>query len=126
MIDLRNNELRSDRLATQLATQLLLADTDAHDGVEALALTQLEFDAVRRPSVSGWRHFLRLQGLELAQTEFNLKIAAEMLVSLAWTPNDFLELLAGVQPDVGEAPAVVLPVLHRRLLGHLWQLKDAP
>ena len=126
MIDLRTNEFGSERPATQLATPLFLADTDAHhDGYEALALTQVEFDAVRRPSVTGWRHFLRLQGLDVAQTEFDLKIAAEMLVRLAWTPMDFLELLAGVHAEVGEAPALALPALHRRLLGHLSELKGA-
>ncbi len=73
MIDLRNNQLRSARTVAQL----FLADTDTHhDGIEALALTQVEFDAVRRPSVTGWRHFLRLQGLEFAHTEFDLKTAA--------------------------------------------------
>lgn len=123
MIDLRNNELRSD----WAATRLFLADADAHHGgFEALALTQAEFVAVRRPSVTGWRHFLRLQGLESTQTGFDLKIAAEMLARLAWTPKDFLELLAGVHADVGEELALALPVLHRRLLAHLSKLKDAP
>ncbi len=81
---------------------------------------------MRRPSVTGWRHFLRLQGLEFKQAEFDLKIAAEMLARLAWAPKVFLELLAGVHADVGEAPALALPVLHRRLLAHLSKPKDAP
>lgn len=122
MNDLRSDESRSDRSVTQL----FLADTDAHhDGIEVLAMTQVEFDAVRRPSVTGWRHFLRLQGLEVAQVEFDLKSAAEMLARLGWTPNDLLELIAGVQADVGEASAMALPELHRRLLAHHSQLQGA-
>nr|MDQ2736981.1 hypothetical protein [Pseudomonadota bacterium] len=118
MIDLRTDELRSDRTVMQL----FLADIDAHhNDIDALALTQIEFDALRRPSVTGWRHFLRLQGLEFKKAGFDLKIAAQTLATLAWTPSDFLELLAGVHADVGEAPALALPVLHRRLLGHLSQ-----
>lgn len=122
MIDLRDNEFRSDRAVTLL----FQAVSDAHhDGLEALALTQVEFDAVRRPSVTGWRHFLRLQGLELAHVDFDLKIAAEMLARLAWTPNEFLKLLEDVHAEVGTAPALALPELHRRLLGQLPQLKGA-
>ena len=98
----------------------------AHHGDEALALTLAEFDAVRRPSDTGWRHFLRLQELACAPVEFHLNGAAEMLARLSWMPNDFLDLLAGVHADVGEAPALALPVLYRRLLGHLAQLKGAP
>ena len=123
MIDLRNNEPSSARTVTQF----FLADADAHrDNFEALALTQMEFDAVRRPNATGWRHFLRLQGVEFAQTGFDLKISAEMLARLAWTPKDFLELLAAVHADVGEELTLALPVLHRRLLAHLSKLKDAP
>ena len=114
MTNLHSNGLRSEL-------------TDAHhDGIEELCLTQVEFDAVRKPSVTGWRHILRLQELQSAEVEFDLKSAAETLVRLSWTPNDFLELLASVRADVGDSPAVVLPTLHRRLLGHLAQLKEFP
>jgi type IV secretory pathway VirB4 component len=122
VIDLRNDGLSSN----QMVTLVFHPDTAArHDVFEALALTQLEFDSVRRPSATGWRHFLRLQGLDLAHAEFDLKIAAETLTRLAWTPNDFLELLARVHADVGRAPSVALPALHLRLLGHLSQMKDS-
>lgn len=121
MNDLRSSKGSEDRTVVQL----FLADTDSHhEGYEALALTQVEFDAVRRPSVAGWRHFLRLQKLESAGVEFDLKTAADMLAKLSWTPNDFLELLAGVHADVGEASAKVLPELHQRLLVHHSQLQE--
>lgn len=122
MIDLRNHGFGSD----QMVTLVFHPDTAAcHDGFEALALTQIEFDSVRRPNATGWRHFLRLQGLDSAHAEFDLKAAAETLTRLAWTPNDFLELLARVHADVGRAPSVALPALHLRLLGHLSQMKDS-
>jgi len=121
MNELRSSEWSEDRTVVQL----FLADTDSHrEGYEALALTKVEFDAVRRPSVTGWRHFLRLQKLESAGIEFDLKTAADMLAKLSWTPNDFLELLAGVHADVGEAPALALPELQQRLLVHHSQLQE--
>lgn len=121
MNDLRSSKGSEDRTVVQLFP----ADTDSHHkGYEALALIQVEFDAVRRPSVTGWRHFLRLQKLESAGVEFDLKTAAGMLARLSWTPNDFLELLAGVHADVGEAPAMVLPELQQRLLAHHSQLQE--
>lgn len=122
MIDLRNIEAST----AQTVTKFFPATADSsHACYEAFALTRVEFDAIRRPSVAGWRHFLRLQGLDLAHVGFDLKIAAEMLARLAWPPSNFLELLHGVQAEVGTAPAVALPELHRRLLGHLSQLKGA-
>ena len=121
MNDLRSSKGSEDRTVVQLFP----ADIDSHHkGYEALALIQVEFDAMRRPSVTGWRHFLRLQKLESAGVEFDLKTAAGMLARLSWTPNDFLELLAGVHADVGEAPAMVLPELHQRLLVHHSQLQE--
>lgn len=121
MNDLRSSKGSGDRTVVQLFP----ADTDSHHkGYEALALIQVGFDAARRPSVTGWRHFLRLQKLESAGVEFDLKTAAGMLARLSWTPNDFLELLAGVHADVGEAPAMVLPELQQRLLAHHSQLQE--
>ncbi len=66
MSELRSYQSSEDRTVVRL----FLADTDSHqEGYEALALTQVEFDAVRRPSVTGWRHFLRLQELASAPVE---------------------------------------------------------
>ncbi len=118
-------ELQNGRALTERSiTQLFLPHNDADpQEYAALGLLQVEFDAVRTPSATGWRHFMRLQGLGSVHGKFDLERVAEMLARLAWTPNDFLELLDGIRAEVGEEPAVSLPVLHRRLLGHLSQLK---
>lgn len=95
------------------------------DGFESLALTQAEFDAVRTPTATGWRHFLRLQGLEEVQGDFDLKGAAEMLAQLKWTPAEFAEHLEAAQNEVGKSPVLSLPVVYRRLLSLVSRRKDA-
>ena len=78
-----------------------------------------------RPTATGWRHFLRLQGWEEVQGDFNLKGAAEMLAQLEWTPAEFVELLEATRAEVGEAPVLLLPVVYQRLIGLVSRRKDA-
>ena len=116
MNDLYSNESR----AVPMASQLFLIDTNAHhEGFESLALTQAKFDAVRRPNATDWRHFLRLQGPDAAPRDSDVKSAAEMLAQLKWTPHEFTELLKVTRAQVGEASALALPMVYRRLQGQL-------
>ena len=111
---LHSNEPR----ALPMVRQLFVVDTSQHhEGYEALSLTQAEFDVVRTPNATGWRHFLRLQGLDAAPDVFDVKSAAEMLAQLRWTPHEFIELPEVTRAQVGEAPAFALPMVYRRLQG---------
>ena len=116
MNGLHSNESRD----VPMVNQLFLVDTNAHhESYEALALAQAKFDAVRTPNATGWRHFLRLQGLDATPSDFDVKSAAEMLAQLKWTPHEFIKLLKVTRAQVGEAPALALPVVYRRLQGQL-------
>lgn len=121
-------ELQNGRALTERSISNLFLPHNAADCQESavLGVLQAEFDAVRTPSATGWRHFLRLQGLGSGQDQFDLRRAAEGLATLAWTRNDFLELLDDIRAEVGEDSVVWLPMLRQRLLGHLPQLKQAP
>lgn len=108
-----------------MVSNLFLVDTSAHlESYEALALARTEFDTVRTPNATGWRHFLRLRGLDAAPRDFDVKSAAEMLAQLKWTPQEFIELLKVTQARVGEVPASALPAVYRRLRDQLCHAKN--
>lgn len=102
-------------LIEQTASQVFFANPKAQhsDYVDGFKLTEREFELISRELVPGGRRFLLKPGANSVVAELDLGGLGDEIAVLSGTTAN-VELLDTIRAELGDDPAVWLPVFHKR------------